>query len=129
MSRNALAVNFSPPEAAEFRGESYKSSCQILACPEIIENNLVNDSAYDYYTFYKNLSEEFTCVKSVGVYRLFKEKSNYIQAINTCMSLNGDLAQVQSDVLTNSLGTLISGKIKNWTKIAFIGLDDYWKLK
>lgn len=58
--RNALAFNYSPPEAANVRKnqQDYVSNCQIFSCPDIGLTNMVNDSGYDYYSMYTNLSRK-----------------------------------------------------------------------
>lgn len=58
--RTALAINYSPPDAAKLRKniEDYLPNCQILGCPDIGYSNMINDSGYDYYSAYKNLSRK-----------------------------------------------------------------------
>ncbi|GJQ66861.1 hypothetical protein Trydic_g7886 [Trypoxylus dichotomus] len=63
-ARNALAFNYRTPDGIALRRNKgdYVSSCQILSCPDIGFNNMVNDTGYDYYSIYKNLP---------GMYDLF----------------------------------------------------------
>ncbi|KAI4464895.1 lithostathine [Holotrichia oblita] len=123
--RSALAFNYSPPEAARLRKNvDYLPNCQILGCPDIGYTNMINDSDYDYYTVYKNLSEESTCIKWMGMFHLFQEKMNYIDSVSACQSIGGDLANVVSEARTNALSLLLSNKLTDWQKVAYVGLDD-----
>lgn len=58
--RKGLAFNYSPPEAVNLRKKNgdYGLNCEILSCPDIGFTGMVNDSAYDYYSIYENMSRK-----------------------------------------------------------------------
>lgn len=65
-----------------------------------------------------------TCIKSVGLFLLNKQKKNYSEAIAACQSWGGDLAHVLSESRTNALSNLVLREIQEWYKAAYVGLDD-----
>ncbi|KAJ8978766.1 hypothetical protein NQ317_017489 [Molorchus minor] len=92
--RNALAFNFSPKRATQFRKRYVRNNCQALGCPEISNSStLVMDLAFDYYSAYGNWNR-------------------------------ADLADVLTEVRTNQLSDYINDTIQEWYKAAFVGLDD-----
>ncbi|KAJ8965820.1 hypothetical protein NQ314_003887, partial [Rhamnusium bicolor] len=124
--RNALAFNFSPMEAINYRND-FTSNCQALGCPEIGNSStFVMDVAFDYYSAYGNWNktENATCIKSLGIFSLITEKQNYNKSIESCQNIGADLADVSSEVRTNYLSNYINNTIQNWYKAAYVGLDD-----
>lgn len=69
-------------------------------------------------------TQNTTCIKSVGVFLLNKEKRNYTEAISFCQQWGGDLAHVLSESRTNILSNVIASEIQEWYKAAYVGLDD-----
>lgn len=64
-----------------------------------------------------------TCIKSLGMFRLFQVKENYANAIDSCQQIGADLAHVLSESRTNMLSNIVAS-IPEWFKVAYIGLDD-----
>lgn len=124
-TRKALAFNFSPITGSfSGRETGYASSCQLLGCPETGNaSSLARDNTYDYYSVFAG-KQNATCVKSVGLFLLNKQKLNYTEAIAFCQSVGGDLAHVVTEARTNALSALIAGEIQEWYKAAYVGLDD-----
>lgn len=66
-----------------------------------------------------------TCIKSIGLFTVFKEKQNYCESIKRCQSIGGDLPDVTSRVSTKYLSQIINSSLDVWYKVAYVGLDDY----
>lgn len=60
----------------------------------------------------------------MGIFKLFDDGENYTSAISRCQESSGDLAEVVSEIRTNSLSDLIKNSLKLWYKVAYVGLDD-----
>ncbi|XP_066261410.1 uncharacterized protein [Euwallacea similis] len=122
-----LAFNFSPP-GAESYAKPFIPNCQVLGCPEIENDSssLIADLGYDYYSAYGNLNvtENGTCVQSLGVFALTPNYQNYSQSILACQNISGDLADVSSEYRTVMLSQVLEDTLSTWYKAAFVGLDD-----
>ncbi|KAJ8955561.1 hypothetical protein NQ318_001391 [Aromia moschata] len=83
-SRNALAFNFSPQEAAKYR-QSYARNCQALGCPEIGNSStLVIDMGYDYYTAYGNWNRDWYKAAYIGLDDI-EEEGNFRTVTDTAI--------------------------------------------
>ncbi|XP_017773828.1 PREDICTED: uncharacterized protein LOC108560683 isoform X2 [Nicrophorus vespilloides] len=123
--KKGLAFNFSPFYVKDSRINVH--NCQVLGCPETANlTTLVKDAAFDYYSSYGNYSalDNSHCIKSIGMFRLIDVKENYSTAIDQCQKLGGDLAHILSESRTNALSNLVSNFVRDWYKVAFVGLDD-----
>lgn len=69
-------------------------------------------------------TQNTTCIRSVGLFLLNKEKKNYTEAIASCQQWGGDLAHVLSESRTSTLSNVIQSEIQEWYKAAYVGLDD-----
>lgn len=63
----------------------------------------------------------------MGIFHLFQDKMNYIDSVSACQCIGGDLANVVSEARTNALSLLLSNKLMDWQKVAYVGLDDRQK--
>lgn len=71
------------------------------------------------------MTENATCVKSLGLFRLTPSYLNYTETILNCQNLSGDLADVTSEYRTVKLAQFINTSMPNdWYKAVFVGLDD-----
>ncbi|XP_018571135.1 uncharacterized protein LOC108910878 [Anoplophora glabripennis] len=123
--RNGLAFNFSPEEASNYR--NFSQNCHVLGCPETKNGiTLVADLTFDYYSAYGNLSmtENSTCIKSIGLFGLIEEKHNYNRSTEKCQNIGAHLANVLSEIRTNHLSQYINDTLQDWYKVAYIGLND-----
>jgi len=92
-----------------------------------------------HYTIYsltnKNISncvslaiENATCLPSIGMFILYKERKNYSEAYSTCKSVKGQLAHIASERRTNEISKLLlhSDKLLSTSKevLAFVGLNE-----
>lgn len=57
------------------------------------------------------------------MFRLFQEKENYTNAIESCQQVGAELANVLSETRTNMISNIIAS-ITDWFRVAYIGLDD-----
>lgn len=71
-------------------------------------------------------SENATCVPSVGMFTLIKERSNYSVAYNVCTSLGGSLAHVASEIRNVKLSSLLRASTNSSSKerTAYVGLNE-----
>lgn len=124
-------------------------NCEVLECPEYRNlSSMINDTRYDFYSMYTQpprelekihfseivlltfqyflASENATCVPSVGMFMLFKERSNYSVAFNVCSSIGGSLAHIASDVRNVKLSKLleISTNSSSKERTAYVGLNE-----
>lgn len=58
------------------------------------------------------------------MFYLIQEKMNYIDAVSACQRMGGDLANVVSETRMYLLSLVLSNRITDWHKVAYIGLDD-----
>lgn len=67
-----------------------------------------------------------TCVPSVGMFILYKERSNYSAAYNACNVFGGNLAHIVSEVRNAELSKLLRISTNSTVKerTAFIGLNE-----
>jgi hypothetical protein len=71
-------------------------------------------------------SENATCVRGVGMFMLFKERSNYSIAYSTCATFGGSLAHIASEVRNIELSKLlrISTNSSSTQRNAYIGMNE-----
>lgn len=71
-------------------------------------------------------NENATCLPSIGMFIIGKERANYSIAYNACTSIGGDLAHVASDQRTIALSQLLVASTKSSTKerLAYVGLNE-----
>ncbi|KAJ8920695.1 hypothetical protein NQ315_004834, partial [Exocentrus adspersus] len=123
--RKALALNFSPNDASSYR--NFSVNCQALGCPETEKSiTLIADVAFEYHSAYGkwNMTENATCIRSVGLFTAIEEKQNYTASIEKCQTIGAHLANVISEVRTNHLSEHINNTLQDWYKVAYVGLDD-----
>lgn len=76
--------------------------------------------------FISTANEESTCVPSVGMFFLIKERSNYSVAYNICSTVGGNLAHIASETRNVELSKLlrISTNSSAKERTAYIGLNE-----
>ncbi|XP_013147060.1 PREDICTED: pulmonary surfactant-associated protein A [Papilio polytes] len=105
LEKKGLSFNFSP-QAREGRLED---TCEVLQCAEISTGLLRNnDSRYDYYSLFGNLSLNSTCVPSLGMFYFISKRGNYSESVEVCRNKNGVLADVTTEYRTNALAKLLA---------------------
>ncbi|KPI98518.1 Lithostathine [Papilio xuthus] len=105
--KRGLSFNFSP----QIGGVGLEYTCEVLQCAEISTGlSLTNDSRYDYYSLFGNLSltVNSTCVPSLGLFYLISNKRTYSEAIDECRNKSSVLADITSEAKTNALAKLLA---------------------
>ncbi|CAH0404590.1 unnamed protein product [Chilo suppressalis] len=122
IAKKALALNFSPPDAAIEGAEPLEYTCEVLKCAEVDGGlSLVNDSRYDYYSIYAKPIPHVnaTCVPASGMFRLLQKRLNFTQAVVECRNMSGVLPDVTSEQRTDALAQVLAGA---GVDAAFVGL-------
>lgn len=70
-----------------------------------------------------------TCIKSVGIFTILREKQTYLDSIEACQYIGADLADVTSEIRTRYLSQIINSSLDLWYKVAYVGLDDFQSQK
>ncbi|XP_057672441.1 uncharacterized protein LOC130903984 isoform X1 [Diorhabda carinulata] len=126
--KKGMAFNFSPLDGRKY-SKRFTPPCQVLGCPEIAKSStLIEDVAFDYYSVYGNwsITENSTCIKSIGLFTLLHQKQNYTKSIDACQKLGADIADVTSDIRTRRLSEIIDN-LNGWYNVAYVGLDDMYE--
>jgi hypothetical protein len=66
--------------------------------------------------------ENATCIESLGMFVLYKERKNYSSAATTCSAINGQLAHIVTERRTNELSQLLRDSSDG--AAAFVGLNE-----
>ncbi|XP_014360860.2 pulmonary surfactant-associated protein A [Papilio machaon] len=105
--KRGLSFNFSP----QVGGRRLEYTCEVLQCAEISTgSSLTNDSRYDYYSLFGNLSltVNWTCVPSLGLFYFISKKRTFSESIDICRNQSSVLAYVTSEDKTNALAKLLA---------------------
>ncbi|ALC40747.1 CG13587, partial [Drosophila busckii] len=104
-------------------------NCHVLQCPQNVSfAGMTNDSRFDYYSVYGRPTalQNVSCVAEVGLFVIFKQPSNYLNASTVCSNSSeffGSLAHVVSELRTASLARLLHSEQLSPLYLAYIGLQ------
>lgn len=70
------------------------------------------------------VTENATCVKSLGLFVTLDQEQTYLSSIKSCQDIGGDLADVTTETRTKYLSTIVNNTLDLIYKVAFVGLDD-----